>query len=226
MVACSGGENLAAQRPFAHVVGRCIDADQEFAAGGNQLVDGIAPVEPPFPELFIVPRIFADGQCHCGVFDLRELLILGGREIACFVKDIIGGEQHFGLPEDDGAFLQNGRAVGGPFAGGRVCAAHVTADDGQAQVRRLRCEPLQVLFGPLDKCGFLDQIPRRITRNRQFGEHHHFCPATRGFVRCRDHTRDVAREVADGRVDLCKRDFHREFYSGTAAIAFGRRMNL
>src|SRR5712692_9839366 len=99
----------------------------------------------------------------------------------------------------------------------------VAADDGHAKIRRLSGQPLQVLFGPLDECWFLDQVPRRITRDRKFGEHHNLRPARRGFTRRRDHARDVARKVANGRVDLSKRDFHREFYSGTAVRACGTR---
>jgi hypothetical protein len=83
-----------------------------------------------------------------------------------------------------------------------------------------------VLFRPLDECGFLDQIPRRITRDRKFGEHDDLRPTLRGIARRSDHARDIAREIADGRVDLPKRDFHREFYSGTAVRACGGRMNL
>ncbi len=51
------------------------------------------------------------------VRELEELLTFGGSEIAPFVEDVVGGQEHLGLDEVDASIAQQGGGVHDGFAG-------------------------------------------------------------------------------------------------------------
>ena len=77
------------------------------AAGVGQLLDRIALIEAALPELLVVPGVLADGERDVrGRRCSAELRRIAGHEIARFVEDVVGGQQHLCLPEQDLAALQ------------------------------------------------------------------------------------------------------------------------
>src|SRR5690242_664739 len=105
------GEDLAPQGPLSHVVRRSVDADQYLAARRDQLLDGIAAIELPLPELFVVPGVLADRERNLRAIERVDLLAFGRHEVTRFIEDIVRRQQHLGLPEPDTSFFENRRAV-------------------------------------------------------------------------------------------------------------------
>ena len=72
----------------------------------------------------------------------------------------------------------------------------------------------------LDACGFEQQILWRIADDRQFGEDHQVRAAGGGLAQAARDQRGVARDVADGRVDLCQCNLHPLILRTSAHQAF------
>ncbi len=88
----------------------------------------------------------------------RQRRLLRGRlEIARFIEDVVGRQQHFVLPERDAPALQHGGAVVDREAGGRAGARHRSANDADVQRRGVGGQALQVLLGPIQEAFFFEQ---------------------------------------------------------------------
>ena len=144
---CRGLKQFAPQFAFPHVIGRSVDADQDLRARLNQFFHRIALIERPFPELFIVPRIFANSHRDSRAAQRADGLLVGWKEVASLVEDVVGGQQHLVLPEDDLSALDNGGTVHRLFARAHSRAADVSGDDGEVEIRRRGCQFVQTPRG-------------------------------------------------------------------------------
>ena len=64
--------------------------------------------------MFVVPGVFANGERHLLRLRIENLLMIGGREVARLVEDIVGGQQPLRLEESDLAVAQQRRASSRP----------------------------------------------------------------------------------------------------------------
>ena len=147
----------------------------------------------------------------------QRRLLLGGQEVSGLVEDVVGGQQHLALPEDDLAALDHRRAVGGGLAGRRGRAAHVAADQACVQTGGFARQPFKLLPGALQKTGLLDQIARRIAgeatvRGKQSAARRRRPPRR---AASQDQVR-VAGKVADRGIDLSQRDSHGNYHCTVA----------
>ena len=85
------------------------DVQDQIAARAQQFIYGIYVIETPVPEMLVIPGVFANGKRHLSAIDGDELLGRRGREVAHFVKDVVGGQKHLGLNEFNVAVAQHGR---------------------------------------------------------------------------------------------------------------------
>ena len=159
-----------AQRALAHVEGRGVGDDEDRAAGGDQVLHGIAGVERALPELFVVPGVLADGDGEALVAGGEQVLVVGGDEVAVLVEDVVGGQQGLGLAEDDFAAAEDGGGVGGALAGGLVRASDVAGEDGDGEVGGFGGELLDGLLGAQEEAGLFDQVARRVAGDGEFRE--------------------------------------------------------
>ena len=128
------------------------------------VLDGIAGVERALPELLVVPGVLADGDGEALVAGGEQVLMIGGDEVAVFVEDVVGGEEGFGLAEDDFATPDDGGGIGGAFAGGLVGASDVAGEDGDGEAGGFGGELLDSLLGAEEEAGLFDQVARAGSR--------------------------------------------------------------
>ncbi len=190
------------------MVGRGVDADEDGGAGLGEVLDRILAVEAALPELLVVPGVLADGEGDLVAAEIEECLALGGQEVAGLVEDVVSGQQHLRLREEDAAALDDGGAVGGAFAGGGPRAAGVSADDGGRERGGFGGEPRELLFGPFEKSWFFDEVARRVAVDGELGEDGDVRALAGCFAGRTDYALGIAGEIADRRIDLRESDPH------------------
>ena len=203
-----GAVNTPADGALAQVVGRGVDADEHLGSGREQFLDGVALIEAVLPEAAVVPGVFTNGERHRSAAQRAQILALRRAEVARFVEHVVVGQQHFALPEQNFAALNQRRPVHRLLAGFRLRAPHVTADDAQAEIRGFARQAFQLALRAFDETGFFHQIARRVAGEGELGKHHHFGAASGGIARGADHAVDVPREVPHGGIELRQSDAH------------------
>ena len=208
-VAAGGGAiNVAANGALAQVVGRRVDADQHLRAGFEQLFDGVALVEALFPKAAVVPGVFADGERDRNAAQGAQIFALGGAEVTGFVEHVVVRQQHFALPENDFAALDQGGAVEGALAGFGFGMPDVTADDAESEVGGFAGEAVELALATFEEGGFFDEIAGRIAGEGELGKHYDFGAASGGIARGACHAVDVPREVPYRGIQLRQSDAH------------------
>ena len=104
----------------------------EISASPYQRLHWIEAVKSLVPEMFVVPGVFADGQRHAVAAEIEQLLVAGGGEIAHFVEDVVGGQQHLRLQKGLLAVLQKHGRIHDGFAGLGMGGSDQAADDANA----------------------------------------------------------------------------------------------
>ena len=177
-------KTFAAQLALVHVVRRGVDADQDLARrrwassstgsrryrrrsqnclsfqASSQMVSAIG-----------VPSEGADG------------LAFGRHEVAGFIEDVVGGQQHLRLPEDDLTRARSRRRCWWrafpcqPGSGRRNRTT--SAMPSEAVSAR---EALRGTRGAVEKAVLFDQIPRRVAGEGKLGKNDKFGAARRGLA--------------------------------------------
>jgi hypothetical protein len=160
----------------------------------------IGVVERPAPERLVVPDVLADGDRHAAAPEPQHERPVAGLEVAALVEHVVGREQPLAVEGD---------ALAAPRRDGGV--EHLAA--ARAPVRRERAEdphrlargagdPVRGCLGGRDERRALDEVPGRVSADGQLGEEDEVGPGFLGAAPVRQDLRDVAGEVADGRIDL------------------------
>src|SRR5260370_27074553 len=173
-----------------------------------QFFNWVAAVKASFPKLLIIPRIFAN--CHSGDGSVeRQRKLFGGRlEITRFVENIVAWKQYFVLTKHNASALQHGGAVVDRVAGRITRACDGSADDGEIQVGGVGRKLRKILLGVIQETLLFEQIARRISNQRQFGESYNLRTGFSRAARERKNAFCVTAKIADGGIGLCQRDLH------------------
>ena len=75
------------------------------------LLDGIAVVAPPLPEIAIVPDVLADADRAAAPADLQDAAAASRLEVAVLVEDVVGGQQRLAERPLDSPAAQQHRRV-------------------------------------------------------------------------------------------------------------------
>ena len=103
-------------------------------------------------------------------------------EVAGLVEDVVGGQKHFALLEDDAAFADERGFVGNGLPCPGVVHAAGVADDGRE--RHVRGDFFQRVVIALDEGGAFQKVEREIAADAEFGEDREIRAAPLGF-RCK-----------------------------------------
>ena len=95
------------------------------------------------------------------------MLRVGGLEVARFVEDIVGGQQHFVLLEEDLPIGEQGGGVGDWLAGSCLGAAYDSRRGWERDLLPARRSTSRLRSR---KAGPLEQIVRKIAADAEFGE--------------------------------------------------------
>jgi hypothetical protein len=137
-------------------------------------------------------------------------LLRSGDEPARFVEHVVGGQQHFVLPENDRPTLYDRGAVGCLLARVAGRAANISANQGGVQGCGRGSEPVQFLLRSLEKAVLFDEIARWVAGYGQLWKNYDIGAARYRLVCSGDHAFGVAPKVANCRVELCERNPHAE----------------
>ena len=182
------------------------DVQQQLRAGIRQVHGGIVRVTAILPEIFVVPNVFADGDANLLAVE-GDGKILGRRlEVTVLVEHVVGRQQRLVARGEDAAVLQKRGGVRGFATGTLVVAARVA--NQQSDLSRRCGETLNRRPVSRDKTPLVQQIARRITADAELGTDDHFHPRVDAALIGGEDLRLVAREIADGGVELSQSDFH------------------
>src|SRR5690606_36414221 len=133
-----------------------------------------------------------------------HLLLVRRCEIAPFVEDVVGGQQHLLLLKDDAAAGEHRGGIGSaPLAG--VARPPDEADQKvDAEVAGFTGEPCQPFARTSHKRRNLDQIARRIPGERELGENRQIGARGGGAARSVEDEAGVSVKIPYGWVDLSK----------------------
>ena len=190
------------------VIGRSGDVDEDAGALGDQFGDGIAGVHGRGPEGFVVPDVFANGDAELLAVEAVDVLLVAGLEVAGFVEDVVGGEKHFGLLEDDAAIVDEGGFIGNglPCLWWSWIDAAGVADDGGE--RHLRGDAFEGVVITLDEGGAFEQVEGKIAADAEFGKDDEVGAKAVGLRGESEDARGIAFEIADGGIELSEGYFH------------------
>ena len=180
----------------------------------HELFHGIDSVEPPLPEVLVVPGILADGDGQANAVELNHLLGLGWREVALLVKDVVEGQEPLVLLEEQLALVEEHSGVEGRLT--------VFASGGQRNARQHCGGQLARCAGELVDCGtaageeagFLKKVGGRITADGELGEDGEARALLRRSPADGNDSFEISREIPDRRIDLGQCDLHNYSLNG------------
>jgi len=195
-----GAKHFDAQGALVDGVGRGGNIQKDAGSLLDELGDGVAGVAGLGPEILVVPDVFADGDAQLFVTEAINVIPFARLEVAGFVEDVVGGQEHLALLEDDAAVLDEGGFVGDSLAGaGMIDAARKAYDGGE---RHAVGDVFQGVQIALDEGGALEEIEREIAAGAELGKYGEFRAAALGLFREVENAGGVAFKVADGWVEL------------------------
>ncbi len=183
------------------LVRRAVDDDEQTGAGGAHLRDRSA----------VLPEVLADGEGDVDAVDAHDRGARAGDEVAVLVEDAVVGQVVLGVAGDDASAVEDG---GGVLRRAARAAEAVVGVGDAVEVADHHDQPTEALG--LEPGGegvergaarVLERRPQREVLDRVAGEHHlgerdEVGTRRRRLVRPGHDQVRVAREVADGRVDL------------------------
>ena len=123
-------QHAEAQGALVDGVWRGGNIDENAGAAGDQFGDRVAGVHGRGPEGFIVPDVLANGDTELFPFQAVDILLVGGLEVAGLVEDVVGGQQHLALFEDDAAAGDERGFIGDVLTAAVVGNVAGVANDG------------------------------------------------------------------------------------------------
>ena len=190
------------------------EGDDQRRAFVGELLHGVDGVVQPGRGLALPPDVLADRDAHALAAERAHPPRGGGLEVARLVEHVVGRQQGLGLGEDhpspatmEAAFTS--RRPARPGCGRRSRPPVPRPRGGALQLP-------QALEVRLDERVVLEQVHRGIAAQAQLGEHREIAAFLPGAPGEGEDLRAVAREVADGGVDLAEGDAHLGMVAGMA----------
>src|SRR5215469_11029704 len=90
IIAGNGGEHLTPQFPLSCPERRSRNVQHKISTRLDQRFDRIHAVQPAWPEMFVVPRIFTNGERHLLPAIRKQELTASRSEISRFIENVIG----------------------------------------------------------------------------------------------------------------------------------------
>ena len=191
------------------MIRRSIDADEHLGAGFRHFLHRIAQVEAAFPELVVVPGVLADRQRSLPASDEMQGLACRRDKLSRFIEDVVGGQQHFVLPENNRARARSALRCWWPFFRFRFPRARHIRRRSPHRARQFRRPTGPVLPGRASrKLSFSTKSRRWVAREGKLWKDNDFCAARNRFPAGPDHAVRIAAKITDSCIKLSERDSH------------------
>ena len=175
----------------------------------HQFFNGIDGVQPPRPEVLVVPGVFADSDGEPFTFKFKDVLAFGRSEIALLIEDVVKGQQHLLLPKDDASSVDQNGEVDGWFSG---AVGRPQRDPGEDSNRKLCSELLEICDGSLtagEKGSFVQEVSGGITGDGKLRKDDEPCLPGNSVSNGIFELMVICRKIPDGGVGLGERNLHR-----------------
>ena len=207
------GQHARSQVTLGHGVGRGRNIDEQVSARSHQLFDGIFAIQAPGPEIAVVPHVLADRDAEAMAGEVDRGHGLGWLEIAPFIENVVGRQQRLAVDRNNAPLVNERCRVGNPATHRRLGQQFRKSDDhpGRAAGRfasHPRHQAVQAAHTRLDKGWPLQEIARRIARERQLGKHQEIRAGRLGRDQSILGQAQVPVEVPHSGVNLAKGDLH------------------
>ena len=200
----------------------------------HELFHGINGVEPPWPERFVVPGVFADGDGQANAVQLNHLLGLGWQEIALLIENVIEGQEPLVLFEKQLAPVEQYSGVeGGPPPHRRRPVAGETGfsviaprrqrnacQHGRGQLARSEGQFVYSGTAAGKEALLLKKVGGRIAADGELGEDGEARTLLRRSAADSDDSFEISGEISNCRIDLGQRDLHNNSLNGSALTTF------
>src|ERR1041385_246668 len=175
-------------------------------AGMQQLINRVYWIQASMSEVLVIPGIFTNGERKFLAPKRQELLRFSRIEISHFVKDVIGGQQHFRLHKLHRALTKHGGGIHHRLARFYFGRRHKAADnrDLRNSLRNL----FYHLLVSLHKSGLFQQVTGRIATHSQFRKENHLRALRKGLTRRLYDLFGITAEITNGWVDLPESNLH------------------
>ena len=174
----------------------------------HQLFHRIDFVQPPRPEVFVVPGVFANRNREAYAVEFHHPLAARRGKVALLVKDVVKGQQPFVLLQKQPPPIQQDCRIHGRLsaaAGGRQRNSN---DDCGGQTARHRSQLIDGRSAADKKAWFLKKIRRRIAADGEFGKDREPCSCFSCAATCGNNFFEVSGEISNRRIDLGQCDLH------------------
>ena len=185
-----------------------VDGDDELGAFVGEFLNGIALITAALPKLLVIPAVFADGNGDFFAAQMAEFLGGAGQKIAGFVENVVIGQEHFDLLEDDFAMVDDGGGVLGADGGAFGRVGDVAEDEGGFEVGALAGDGFKGGGGAVEEGLLLDQIARGVAGEGEFGKDDGVGLRLVGFSGEIEDFCGVRFEVSHGVINLCEGEAH------------------
>ena len=181
--------------------------DDGLRTRADQFFDRVVMVPATLPEVAVVPDVFADADPEAMTSQLENLRAVERFEVPILVEDVVGREQGLAEALHDPSVAEEGRGVEqrSAFLG---LIGLGEADERRGAAFQLRAKRLQSIPASRDKAGAEEQVARQVAYQRELRRHRQVGASGRRLAHRVGDQRGVAVQIADGRVDLQKGDFH------------------
>src|ERR1700704_229495 len=122
MVHCNGAQHLKAQASFVDGIRRSGDIQKDGSSLRDNFGYGVTVITAISPEIFIVPYVLANGDAQLLVSKSKDGLPVGRLKISRFVEDVVGGQKHFALLENNTTIANECGFIGDGFPDGFFAA--------------------------------------------------------------------------------------------------------
>jgi hypothetical protein len=137
-----------------------------------------------------------------------NVLLVAGLKVARLVEDVVGGEEHLGLFEDDATFRNESGFIGDGLPCPVVIRIHAAGVANDGRERHLLGDVLQSFMIAANERGPLQKIQRKISADAEFGEDGEIGAAALGYAGQLKNLRGIAFEITDGGIELSEGDLH------------------
>src|ERR1035441_2118894 len=206
-VARVAGQHPAPQARLAFRERRRGDHDHERRAALDQRFPRVVVIQAPLsPEVLVIPEVLADGQPQPFPAERQDDAAVARLEPAPFVENVVRRQERLLREDPHAAALEQGGDVVERLADAAP-VRHERSDEERGPARASR-EGRKSARGLAHERRALEEVPRRITADRELGKHGQIRPSLFGPGQAPENPGSVAREVPDSRVDLAKREPH------------------
>ena len=137
----------------------------------HQLFNGIDRIEPPRPEVLVVPRVFADGNGQPHSIEFHHPLFARGCKVTLLVENVVERQQPLVLLQQQSPAIQQHGCIHCRLAASRLGRKSHTGQNRRGKIDRCGGQLVNRSAAARQEARFFKEVRGRIAAHRQLGKH-------------------------------------------------------